>query len=41
MSVRSRLESVPLSARLVAIITTLLLVGLATAGFATLSLLQR
>jgi two-component system OmpR family sensor kinase len=41
MSVRSRLESVPLSARLVAIITTLLLLGLALAGFATLSLLQR
>ena len=41
MSVRSRLESVPLSARLVAIITTLLLVGLAAAGFATLGLLQR
>jgi len=41
MSVRSRLESVPLSARLVAIITTLLLVGLAAAGFATLGQLQR
>ncbi len=41
MKVRSRLESVSLSARLVAIITTLLLVGLALAGFATLGLLQR
>lgn len=41
MKVRSRLESVSLSARLVAIITTVLLVGLALAGFATLSLLQR
>src|SRR5450756_3043690 len=41
MTLRARVESVPLSARLVAIITTLLLLGMMMAGFATLNLLQR